>query len=529
MLHPFKNKQKKHEEEQYMDFVTRVALPALQNGNIGYVNSLQRIFTIKEAKHYHIEVANVFAELFAHTSVKELIHFDEKCRYYNMYEAYTINWWDIDWCSLKLSREMLSYLSDEQYTAILRFGTFHSNGYFRQMCMEELAQYPDNLPFFVLRLNDWVKEIRLSAYQLVIDRIHVCSIQELFSAMPMLYKVKNCQRRDRSHLGLLEMQIQEQIETKFSDCSLSSIPAYDINVKNSIYRFVNQNKVLTLSQMEQLCFLEKNGYGKRLLILGIFKHFTCTEAMIFHYLSDKSAIVRCHALEYYYAKRKDTWPELEQMLMDKSKKIRDNVCYILKRHSQFDILGYYKEQLQKQEHAVAILGIGENGSKEDIDIIFPYLDSSNEHFAKAALQAYGMLAMEQGEMVYWNYLLCPSTLLSRQAYHLIKKYDIHYGAKTIYETYLEHQNLPVAEKLVLLLTKEPSWSRLPYLLLLSDAEGLSENTKNVIQKAVNTRNVYAKVSPEQEAYIRSILEQKRNYILDNLYEQILFDLKYVTS
>lgn len=90
-----------------MDFVTRVALPALQNGNIGYVNFLQRIFTIKEAKHYHIEVANVFVELLAHTSAKELIHLDEKCRYYNIYEGYTINWWDIDWYSLKLSREML--------------------------------------------------------------------------------------------------------------------------------------------------------------------------------------------------------------------------------------------------------------------------------------------------------------------------------------------------------------------------------------------------------------------------------------
>lgn len=526
MRNPFKNTQKNREQEQYMNFAANVALPALKKGNLAYVKALLRVFTIREAKYYHIEISNVFSTLLAQTSVKNLMRFDETCRNY-IYEEYIINWQDIDWKSLKLSRKNLSYLSDEQYVAVLRFGTFHSNGYFRQMCMEELAQYPDNLPFFVLRLNDWVKEIRTIAYRLTANRIHVCSIQELFSALPMFDKVKNSGRRDSELLSSLENQMKEQINDKFNSSPLNPIHTYDITVKNSIYRFANRNQVLELHQMEQLCSLEKNGYGKRLLILGIFKQFDCTDEILLRYLSDKSGIIRYHALDYCYTKRKSAWPGLEHMLMDKSKRIRDNVCFILKKHSDFDVLEYYKQQLQKQESVIAILGIGENGSRDELKIIQPYLTHDNECFVKAALESYGNISLEQGEAVYWKYLLHSSVLISKQAYRLIKRFGIHYGSDILYEAYLKHQTLPVADDLIFLLTKEASWSRLPYLLLLYGLPILSEKSQYYVRRAVQIRNAYAKIAPEQEQHIRQILEQKRGNIPENLYHEILFDLKYV--
>lgn len=273
----------------------------------------------------------------------------------------------------------------------------------------------------------------------------------------------------------------------------------------------------------------KNGYGKRLLILGIFKQFDCTDEILLRYLSDKSSIIRYHALDYYYTKRKSAWPGLEHMLMDKSRRIRDNVCYILKKHSDYDVLAYYREQLQRQESAIAILGIGENGSKEDITAILPYLENRNERLVKAALEAYGNLILKQGEEVYWKYLLHPSVLISKQAYRLIKRFEIHYGSGILYETYLKYQTQPIGEDLVFLLTKEPSWSRLPYLLLLYDSQALSDKSKNHIRRAVQIRNVYAKISPEQAQLIRRILQQRQGKIPENLSREILFDLKYVAG
>lgn len=138
---------------------------------------------------------------------------------------------------------------EEQYVAILCLGTSHSNGYFRQSCMEELAQYEGSLLFLVMRLNDWVEEIRNCAYELVMYRIKTCDLKELFYAMPMLDKVRNSRRRDTSQFAFLEKQIQQQIGKKFCDCSITDIHNYDITVKNAIYRFINGNKVLELVKM----------------------------------------------------------------------------------------------------------------------------------------------------------------------------------------------------------------------------------------------------------------------------------------
>ena len=53
------------------------------------------------------------------------------------------------------------FRSDRDYFWILALGSFHPNGYYRQACLEEMAGYPGALPFLVLRLNDWVGEVRL--------------------------------------------------------------------------------------------------------------------------------------------------------------------------------------------------------------------------------------------------------------------------------------------------------------------------------------------------------------------------------
>lgn len=432
-------------------------------------------------------------------------------------------------CVVRRTEENKQGNAQEQYVAILCMGTFHSNGYFRQSCMEELAQYEESLPFLVIRLNDWVEEIRNSAYDLVMYRIQTCGIKELFYAMPMFDKVRNSRRRDTSQFTFLEKQVQQQIGEKFCDCNITDIHNYDITVKNAIYRFINRNKVLELEQMQQLCALEKDSYGKRLLILGIFAQSDCTQDIIYGYLSDKSPVVRSYALEYYYAKQKTAWDGLEMMLLDKAKRIRRNVRYILKCHSDFDVLAYYKEYLKQQDSMVAILGIGENGSKEDIDVISPYLESKDECLVKAALQAYGMIMKEDGEKIYWQFLWNPSIMLSAQAYRLIKNNDIHYGAQVLYETYQENRFLPIADYLMLLLLREPSWSRLPYLLQLYDAETVSGKIKEQVQGAVCNRNMYTTISREEAQNISDILEMKRDSIPERLYKELSLDLKYVTK
>lgn len=529
MLNLFKKReamQEKDEREKYMDYISRLALPGIKDGELVFANSLQRLFTIKDAKHYHIEAAECFRVLLEDLTAKKLCHLDERCRSYLEYHWNCRE--EINWKQDRLNREELSYLSEEQYVAALSFGTFHRDGYCRQACVEALKEWKDSLPYLVLRLNDWVQAVRDSAYNSILYRISVCEITELFSALPVLDKVRNSGRWERPQVADIEQNIKQQLRKKMKDCNLWEIPQYEISVRNALYRFVSQNEVLELSQLEYLLALEKSSFGKRLLMTAILWQFTVTPEMLIRYMEDKSSAVRYLAMEQYYSTHQNAWNGLEWMLLDKAKKIRDYAAYILGKHGNFDVLGFYKEQIRNGKERVALLGIGENGTGKELDMIASYLENSDDHIKRTALIAYGMLAGESGDRVYLEFLQKPEPLLYVQAYRLIVKYGVSYGSKCIFELYRKYRGLPVVDYMIRLLTRERSWERLPYLLQLCDDENLSERMKGHVLYAIQHRSMYGSVTQNEAEVIRQRLDEKRDYLSDKIVDSVLWDMKFVT-
>ncbi|WP_321021584.1 hypothetical protein [Enterocloster bolteae] len=88
-------------------------------------------------------------------TMRQVIRLSEHFRQYTSME------WDIDWKKVDIRQKKDWFRSDRDYFWILALGSFHPNGYYRQACLEEMAGYPGALPFLVLRLNDWVGEVRL--------------------------------------------------------------------------------------------------------------------------------------------------------------------------------------------------------------------------------------------------------------------------------------------------------------------------------------------------------------------------------
>ena len=109
---------------------------------------------------------------------------------------------------------------------------------------------------------------------------------------------------------------------------------------------------------------------------------------------------------------------------------------------------------------------------------------------KTALIAYGMIARDNGEDVYLRFLQESDPILYVQAYRLIVKYDVSYGAENIHELYETYKGKPVADYLIRLLTREPSWKRLPYLLQSCDDTNLSENMKKHVYYGICRRSMY---------------------------------------
>lgn len=524
----------------FLDFISKVALPSFQKGNIEYISVLQGVFALKDVKDYQLAVAVAYIDLLSQSTVKKLIYIEEHCRVYPAFDEWNESFtWKPCWESVDMSRAHFHHLSDEQYQAVLKLGTFHADGYCRQICITELSTYEDSLPFFIFRMNDWVEAIRERSFQFSCNRIKTCSMHELVSAMPMLDKLRNSGRRKVEYLNQIELLITDHIASKAQMMEVNRVHTYDITIKNAIYRFVNRNPVLSLDAMETLLFREKQSYGKKMIILGIFKHYNCDSDKMETYLKSKSSVVRYETLVYrYYTKMKEPWPGLTDLLMDKTKKIRLEASYILEKHKVLNALEYYKDKLSESVSTITIHGIGEHGSYSDIELVKPYLDHRDERLVKAAFSACSNLMANKGEEIYWKYLLDETPGICKRAFVAIKKYEIHYGAGFLYSEYLRQENEQIKNYILKLICIEPStWGRLPYLLKLLGSDSLSEDQENLILGAIGGRSMWAHISQNEAQEIRDILEEVSKikpyiaktdfYTGHSLKEKIEFELKFV--
>ncbi len=566
-------------ERRFLEYVQDTALPELKKGNAVYANILQKVFLLPGEWELQVEIAAVYEEVLSKISAKKLIRLSEECRIY--YDGWYAQDDALEWSVEKPQREEFPCLTDGQYEAVLKFGTFMRCGYDRQWCMEALDGADGSLLFFFLRLNDWVGAIRESAFFLAKKRLPECGAQEFFSALPMFEKVRDSGRRDEEHIHVLEGMVKEQGLGKLQKIPdgvlIGRLPYFEINVKNAVYRLVSQNKVLPLWQMERLLSAEWTGYGKQLLLSGIFLHYGYDKERAGRYLASASALVRYRAMLFRYENEKGAWAGLEKMLLDRSRRIRRYASYILETHTDMDVLGYYVERLgclrrgisrgaepgtdlQREisaggklgtdlrqeisgkpgaepeaglqgEHPVllwiVLLGIGEHGTKKEIGLVMPFLESEDARTAKAALTAYGRFAAEEGENVYWKFLFDDRPAVAKTAYRLIQKYKLHYGAELLYREFCGRRLSVCGNYLFRLLLSEPSWERLPYLLKLYGEGELSQEQRVRVWDGIHRRHVYGVVSVEQAQAIREALERVGEKIPEQSKKGILFDLSHV--
>ena len=157
------------------------------------------------------------------------------------------------------------------------------------------------------------------------------------------------------------------------------------------------------------------------------------------------------------------------------------------------------------------------------------MESIDERICKAALTAYGNLAAESGETVYWRFLNDGSPVLARQAYRLVQKYKISYSADRLYKGFAQNRGRVPGECFLKLLLCAPSWQRLPYLLTLYCDAGLSQQWHDMILSRICARSPYVKLSGQQAQEICDILEQNAPLIPPEVSSGIRFDLGYVAE
>lgn len=498
-------------------------IKAIQKLNSGELSELKTVYCAFGSHDKNIirqASAAVFKQL-SNFSNDQIIRLDEQFRQYTSLD------WFIDWSKVKLEFIRSCINNDAEWVYIVILGSFHPNGYFREKCILELIKHPSTLPYLILRMNDWVSTIRTKATALVLERIQTSSVHEILSSMQQVENLKYCGRREREAFEILYEEIIHRIQTESQHIKWHKISQYGSKTKRVIYRVVLSTKMLDIALVNNLLEWEKDTSNKRYIISRILDLYDCTVEQMEVYLKNKNSGVRYKALTYRYQKYRQLWDGIEGFLMDSNRSIREYTCYILKKYAQFDVIEFYKAHLCDATPDNAIKGIGENGSAEHSQYLFPFLESENQRTVKVALEALSSLIQDQGLEIYEKYLFDERISISKAAYLAIKKNKILIGADKLYQQITKTRCQHIKRHLILLLTKEKSWYRLPYLIYLYDVE--DDVLREKIKKAIYCRNLYEKISSRQSHKIKQALAEQREILPESLVRLILLDLKHAET
>lgn len=508
-------KNKVNRKTQY-DFIID-AVQKLRDGDDSYIHIVYSALAFGDKDLSKMAASTIRMHLEEY-SMTQMIKLSESFRQCTSLE------WFIDWRNVYFNDLNLSFESENDYIYSLILGSFHPNGYFRERCTIQLSKYQDTLAYIVLRLNDWVDNIKKCAYDLISVKLKNCSINELFITTLALNKVKSSERRNIEDLLIIYDAITKRIESELQYISLNTICYYPFDIRKNIYKLLFSKKLIDKEQSDYLLTRERHSFCQSLIISGILENNECSIKQIDIYLISDSCYVRRKALEYKYSLLRNSWLGLEEMLLDQNSGIREIVVFILKRYSKINILNHYIDHLVDVKPAIAIIGVGENGSKDQVGLLLPFLSYKDDKIIRITIVTLGRLMGYEGYDLYWKYLFDKRPGISKAAYLSIRKSFIHYGAKKLYNQYKANKMHHIRRYLALLIMEENSWQRLPYLLYLYDDENLAELRDKIRLKIIH-RDMYGKVDGKQIDLIHKALDERKDVFPAKLVEEIRFDIK----
>ena len=304
-------------------------------------------------------------------------------------------WWPDDRPQLKLYVDESSARSALQRglpTAALGLLSMNANGRVRELAVRGLAAVGagDELPFLVLRANDWVPEVSTIARRAIERRCMPENAAAFVAVLPLVERLKVQHRVDKSELV-------EKIETMLvgSPGGVEAIAsamagARDVSVRRSIARLAIARS-LPLEQIER-AISDRDVVVRTLLAQAVVEKRTSEQLgrWLPRLFLDKAPRIRSIAFRAAESKLPTVLDEaLEQFLFDGNFWLREFARQKLGREPK-DFAQTYAAAIAKQDPStlgVALAGLGEVGTPDDAALLVPHTKTGKSRTRQLALRA----------------------------------------------------------------------------------------------------------------------------------------------
>ena len=356
-------------------------------------------------------------------------------------------------------------------TELVGLVSFHPSGYIRELAVRRLTQITGGreLPFLLLRLNDWVAPVYQTALMAVQERVtpryaeaFVRNIMLAFnlagqkrhehepvlSAITALLKRPECDAALRQGMAAPQKQVRRL-------CFRVLWEADDVRLSEGVMRMLaDSDPVIRHSAAH--CVRVKLPDDTLRALLPLMKQ-------------DASLPVRREALYACLERLPELAPaELRAALLDANAAMRGIARFHLQNSGRFDIPALYRQTLttsvQPSELSTAISGLGETGTPLDVGLILPYLPHPAAKVRRAAVRAVSRLDGDNRIEVILSLLADERPSVTREACMALRP-RLGLLADGLLWRLFGTQAQPHARRGILtLLASLPKWEGIPFLI-----------------------------------------------------------------
>lgn len=376
-----------------------------------------------------------------------------------------------DWHTLNPS-DILSFRRfDQSFVAVLGIASMHQNGHIREHALFLLNRVHsgEEIPYLLLRANDWVREVRELARNAVRKRLtpELAPIYAKNLALVVRLRESNRVKNDDLVSAIFAI-LQAPAARRWLQASFNSP---DKIVRRTSYQLVlgaSGEEAFTvlcqaLASADPVVRIWAIQQAPRVLARDQLSHLF-TSARHERFPSIRYAALR-QSIEHF----PDTVAsDLIAALTDPVAGIRALAQYFAKKLLSLDLPSYYRQALAQDIHTEclpgAILGLSDVGTATDTEQVLPLLTHRMVAVRKAALHAITKLDGERHLPLLQHALYDESPGVSREARMLLVPMASLLDADTLWEAAYGNCHAHIRRNAYMLLLHRGKWDQLIYTL-----------------------------------------------------------------
>jgi HEAT repeat protein len=289
--------------------------------------------------------------------------------------------------SLAIEQGDLDYFridfGQETYLALIRIASINHNGFVRERAVTELGRLKsqENLKFVLLRLGDWVSQVRLASLTAMRAYLDPKNVKSLIGEFLLIDRLQEVQRTD-----LADVQ-KEIVEFILENASPEDVGAFNEAVRLRYFRHFFKRSDIDEPIASKI--FEDSNFLIRLLVLDRVSRFNNSfqKGIIRLALKDRATLIKMKALDKARQFSPDLSDEIRTLLLDKANSVRDLARTLLKP-TGMDFIDFYRKQVESGESVSGgVMGLCDIGGNENLGIYKKYAFSTQARVSMGCLLA----------------------------------------------------------------------------------------------------------------------------------------------